>query len=114
MLLDVRTYETRPGMLKTHLALYAEFGFPAQRRHLGEPLAYLTTETGNPNEYVHIWVYTDAADREARRTAMYADPEWLSYMRRSAELGALVAQSNRLMRPVEFASQEALQAHAKG
>ena len=111
MILDVRTYETRPGMLKAHLALYAEFGFTPQRKHLGEPLAYLTTETGNANEYVHIWVYTDAADREARRAALYADLDWLAYLDKSAKLGALVSQTNTLMRPVDFADHAALAAY---
>ena len=102
MLLDVRTYACRPGMIKRHLALYAEYGKPPQTRHLGEPLAYLTTETGDPNEYMHIWVFESAADREARRAAMWQDPDWLEYIRRSAELGALVSQHNKLMTPVDF------------
>lgn len=102
MLLDVRTYCCRPGTLKAHLALYQEYGKAPQTRHLGQPLAYLTTETGNPNEYVHIWVYRDAADRQSKRAAMVADPDWQDYLRRSAELGALVSQSNRLMQPVDF------------
>ena len=33
---------------------------------------------------------------------MWSDPEWLAYTRASAELGALVSQSNRLMVPVGF------------
>lgn len=102
MLLDVRTYCCRPGMLKSHLALYVEYGKAAQTRHLGQPLAYLTTETGDPNEYVHIWVYKDAADRQAKRAAMVADPDWQEYLRRNAEFGALVSQNNRLMQPVDF------------
>jgi hypothetical protein len=102
MLLDVRTYRVRPGSLKAHFELYEKFGKPPQTRHLGRPLAYLRTETGDPNEYVHIWVYENAADREARRAAMQADPDWQDYLRRSAELGALVSQSNRLMVPVDF------------
>lgn len=102
MLLDVRTYTVKPGTLAAHLKLYAEFGKGPQARNLGQPLAYLKTETGNPNEYVHIWVYKNAGDREARRAAMWADPEWLAYTKKSAELGALVAQSNKLMTPVDF------------
>lgn len=102
MLLDVRTYRVKPGSLKAHLALYAEFGKTPQTKHLGTPLAYLTTETGDPNEYVHIWVYENAGDREAKRNAMWADPDWLAYTKRSAELGALVQQNNQLMKPVDF------------
>ncbi len=102
MLLDVRTYSCRPGTIKTHLALYAEYGKDPQTRHLGPPLAYLATETGNVNEYMHIWVFENAADRETRRASMWADPDWLEYIRRSAELGALVSQHNKLMKPVDF------------
>ena len=74
MLLDVRTYTCRPGTIKKHLELYEKYGKAPQTRHLGQPLAYLVTETGNPNQYVHIWVYENAGDREAKRAAMQADP----------------------------------------
>ncbi len=102
MLLDVRTYRCKPGSIKKHLALYAEYGKQPQTRHLGQPLAYLVTETGNVNEFMHIWVYKDAADRESRRAAMWKDPDWLDYTKRSADLGALVDQRNKLMTPVDF------------
>ena len=102
MLLDVRTYTLKPNSLNAHFALYEKYGKGPQTRHLGQPLAYLKTETGDPNEYVHIWVYQDAADRAARRAAMQSDPEWLDYTKRSAELGALIRQQNKLMTPVDF------------
>ena len=102
MLLDVRTYRVKPGQLNAHFAVYEKYGKPAQTRHLGRPLVYLRTETGDPNEYVHIWVYENAADREKKRAAMMADPGWQDYLKRSAALGALVSQSNRLMVPVDF------------
>jgi len=66
MLLDVRTYRCKPGTINTHLKLYSEMGKPAQSKHLGQPLLFATTETGNPNEYTHIWVYKNADDREKR------------------------------------------------
>ena len=65
MLADVRTYTVRPGTLKKQLALYAKHGFVPQKRHFGEPLAYLTADVGDVNTYLHIWVYEDAADRAA-------------------------------------------------
>ena len=102
MLLDVRTYRCKPGTINAHLKLYEEMGKAPQFRCLGEPLAYLKTETGNPNEYVHIWVYENAGDREAKRASMWADPEWLAYTKESAKLGALVHQENKLMTPVDF------------
>jgi hypothetical protein len=97
MLYDVRTYACRPGTIKKHQALYLEYGFEVQKRHLGEPLVYLLTDTGDVNSYLHIWVYQNAADRETRRAAMMRDPQWLDYLGKSADAGYLIKQENRLM-----------------
>ncbi len=102
MLYDHRTYTCRPGTLKPQLALYEAFGWAAQRKHLGDPLLYAMTETGNVNSYTHVWVYRDAADRAGRRAAMLADPEWLTYVQKSAEAGYLVSQENKLLVDVPF------------
>ncbi len=102
MLLDVRTYTCRPGMIKKHFELYDRLGKGPQTKHLGQPFAYLQTETGNVNSFLHIWAYENAADREKRRAAMQADPDWIAYQTESAKLGALESQENRLMKPVDF------------
>ena len=99
MLIDHRTYTVRPGTMPLQMKLYEEFGLAAQKRHLGEPLAYLIAELGELNTYVHIWVYKDAADRAAKRAAMQADPEWQVFMRKGAEAGYLIKQENKLMTP---------------
>ena len=69
MLFDVRTYTCRPGGIRKQMELYLEKGWEAQRRHLGEPLFYGACETGDPNQYVHIWVYENAGDRTGRPTS---------------------------------------------
>ncbi|MDP3797023.1 MAG: NIPSNAP family protein [Polaromonas sp.] len=102
MLYDVRTYTCLPGTLKKHMTLYGEHGYHVQRRHLGEPLAYLQTETGNVNSYTHIWVFENAADRSDRRAALQRDPEWVSYLEKSAQAAYLVSQETRLMVPAPF------------
>jgi hypothetical protein len=102
MLIDHRTYTVKPGTMAKQLALYEEYGFGPQRRHLGEPLAYLITESGEVNTYVHIWVYKDAADRAARRAAMAADSDWQVYLQKTAEAGYLIGQRNNLMTPATF------------
>ena len=53
------------------MALYEKYGWAVQKRHFGEPLAWIVAETGDVNSYVHIWVYEDAADRNRKRAAMY-------------------------------------------
>ena len=69
MLIDLRTYTVRPGTMALQVKLYEEYGMKPQKRHLGEPLAWLITESGEVNTYVHIWVYKDAADRATKRAA---------------------------------------------
>lgn len=90
-------------MLQKQLALYEMYGFAAQKRHLGEPLAYLTTETGDVNTFVHIWVYQDAADRTRRRNALMQDADWRIYVDKAAEAGYVVKQETKLMVPAPFA-----------
>ena len=102
MLYDVRTYVCRPGTIKAHLAIYEEHGFEVQKKHLGEPVLYAQTETGNVNSYIHVWAYKDAADRAPPRAALHADPGWIAYMKRSAEAGYLQSQNTQLMTPVSF------------
>ena len=103
MLLDHRTYVCRPGTIKSQLELYAEYGYPVQVKHLGEPVVYAAVETGDVNSYIHVWAYDSAADRAAKRAAMQADPEWRDYLKRSREAGYQVSQSNTLLTPVDFA-----------
>lgn len=102
MLLDVRIYTCHPGMIQKHLEVYKEFGKGPQTKHLGQPMAYAKCETGNPNQYIHIWVYEDAGDRERKRAAMWSDPDWITYTQKSAQLGALKNQENTLWSPVDF------------
>ncbi len=102
MIYDHRTYVCKPGMIKAHLELYAEQGFAPQSRHLGKPVLYGTTDVGDVNSYVHVWAYKDMAERAARRAAMWADPEWLAYVKVSGELGAMVHQENKILVATAF------------
>ena len=102
MLVDHRTYRMKPGRMQAHLDLYEQYGYAAQVRHLGKPLAHMVAETGELNTLVHIWVYEDAADRAKRRAAMAADPEWQLYLKKNAEAGNLDQQVTKLMTPTKF------------
>jgi hypothetical protein len=102
MIFDHRTYTLKPGMVRPHLAQYEQYGMKAQMRHLGTPVLYATTEVGDVNSYVHVWAYKDLADRTAKRAAMWTDPEWLDYVKRSQELGALLSQENKILVAAPF------------
>ena len=49
MLFDVRTYTCRPGTIRKQMALYEEHGLAVQTKHLGPPVFYGLTETGDVN-----------------------------------------------------------------
>ena len=104
MIFDHRTYRCQPGTIKKQMKLYEDNGLAAQVRHLGEPLLYAATETGDVNSYVHIWVYESAADRETKRAAMQSDVEWQNYLKQSAEAGYLIEQVNKILTPAPFFS----------
>src|SRR5260370_36214034 len=97
VLIDHRYYRIKPGMVPAHLELYEQAGFKAQSRHLGQPFAYLFTESGEVNTLVHMWLYDDVADRARRRAAMAADPEWQNYLRLNNEAGYRDSPQNNLM-----------------
>jgi hypothetical protein len=103
VLVDHRTYNIKPGKMAAYLELYEQFGLTPQKRHLGEPVAYMFAESGELNTAVHIWAYKDATDRATRRAAMAADPEWQAYLKKSAEAGFIEKQVTKLMIPAKFA-----------
>lgn len=104
MIIDQRTYTIRIGAMREFLSLYAKEGLAVQTRHLGPPLGYCTTEVGDLNQVVHLWQYTDMADRERRRAALEADPQWLAYRSKAGALGQVVDQTNTLLKTVDFAA----------
>ena len=97
MIFDHRTYVCKPQLLKAHIALYEKMGAAVQKKHLGEPLLWATTDIGDVNSYVHVWCYKDAGDRAAKRAKLWADPQWLAYVAESNTLGALMSQDNKIL-----------------
>jgi hypothetical protein len=103
VIVDHRTYKVKPGTLPQQLAIYEKYGFPVQLKYLGKPLAFLTAETGELNTMIHLWAYESAADREQRRAAMAADPDWGVYVKALADAQLVVDMRTNLMVPTSFA-----------
>jgi hypothetical protein len=102
MLLNVRTYNCRPGTRNKHLALNEKLGRGPQTRFRGQLLPFPVTETGNVNQYLHVRAYKNAGDRERKRAALWTDAQCLAYAEESRKLDALPCQKNRLMTPAAF------------
>jgi hypothetical protein len=102
MIVDIRTYTAYPGKTNAYLALYEAEGFPTQVKHLGKPIGYFVSEIGELNQIVHMWGYESMADREKKRAAMYADPAWQAYLKKSAEAGYIMHQENKIVKSTSF------------
>lgn len=107
MIVDHRTYTIPVGLMRDFLSLYAAEGRAVQVRHLGEPLGYFTTDVGELTQVVHLWRYDDLADRDRRRAALEADPQWLAYRAKASKLGHVTRQVNSILRAVDFAAMQA-------
>jgi len=100
MLLDLRTYTFHPGRLAEFLPAFEQEGLALQAGHCGRLVLYATTESGTLNQVVQCWAYQDAADRDARRAALWSDPAWQAFGKRA--LPMIQHQENRLLAPTAF------------
>jgi hypothetical protein len=78
MIIEQRIYTLKPGKTATYLALYQEKGLAVQKHHLGRLVGYFTSEYGELNQITHLWAYDDHADRARRRSALFADKQWIA------------------------------------
>ena len=100
--IDLRIYTIRSRSMPQYLKLFEELALPVARRHFGEPLGYYVTQIGPLNQVVHLWGFESRAELEQRQAAVAGDPEFAKYL--AATEGLVVAQEDRIMRPVEFKS----------
>lgn len=102
MIVEHRTYSFRPGTVDGWLKKYETEGLPIQKRHLNTFLGLYVSEIGSLHTTVLMWAYDSLADREARRAAMYADPEWQAFIADVWSLNAIQRQDVMIMNPAPF------------
>jgi len=102
MIIEHRTYTFRPGTVDGWLRKYQAEGLPIQTRHLNRFIGLFVSEIGQLHRTVLIWAYDDLADREARRKAMYADPEWEAFINSVWHLKAILNQDVMIMNPADY------------
>lgn len=102
MIVEHRTYTFRPGMVAAWMAKYEAEGLPIQKKHLNRFLGLYASEIGRLHTTVLMWAYDSLADREARRSAMYADPDWQKFIAEVWALGAIESQDVMIMNPAPF------------
>lgn len=100
MIIEERIYTFAPGKMQSYLDRFFVEALPIMRQHLGEPHGCFVTETGDLNQFVHLWRYESMADRETRRASMYGDPRWIDYIKRAGEDRRVDHQHTRLLRSI--------------
>lgn len=100
LILDERSYAIHPAHVRDYLDLYVAEGMALQVQHLGRLLGWFTTDTGTVNEVVHMWLYDDMADRERRRLALEADPQWWAFRAKTSPY--VQSMRSRILRPTAF------------
>ena len=78
-LYEMRTYTLQVGKMGEAVELYTKFGFPAlQKGHHDKHLVgYFQADTGMINQLVHIWKFSDDADRRAHWAAVFANKDFV-------------------------------------
>src|ERR1700729_3064657 len=99
MIFDHRIYTIKPNQVPKFLETYERLTLPLQRKHLGEPYGFFVTHIGPLSRVVHLGQYESLADREQRRDAMEADPEWQAYRDVPLEEDTLVDMENQILKP---------------
>ena len=78
-LYELRTYTLRVGTMAEAVKLYQESGFPALQngKHDRKLVGYFQADTGTINQLVHLWKFTDDADRRAHWASVFANRDFV-------------------------------------
>ena len=100
MIVEQRDYHVHTGKLPELVRLYADEGIAIQQEVLGGLLGAFTTDVGALSTYTSLWGYPSLAEREERRAALQARPDWQAFLARIQPL--IHTQTNRILVPTSF------------
>jgi hypothetical protein len=100
MYVEERMYTLQIGKAAEYFRNYEEFGMKVQLKHLPNMVGYYVTEVGELNKVIHLWAYDDLNERDRRRAAMQADPEWQAYLVKNRPF--MLSQETRIMKCAPF------------
>ena len=95
MIIEVRTYQLRPGTLAEAEKRFGE-ALPAREKH-SKLAAFWHTEVGALNQIIHVWQYDSFAQRAAVRAAATKEEGWPPAIREF-----VVSQQSEVFIPAPF------------
>jgi len=100
MIIEMRTYTIVPGRVAEYLKRYEQEGVEIQKEILGNLVGSFTSATGELNQLVQLWGYSDLLERETRRARLWANPQFIAFAEKIYPL--IVKQENVLLQPTNF------------
>jgi hypothetical protein len=100
MIVEMRTYTLALGSTPRYFRVYGEKGLAIQKKILGHFMGYYAVEVGPLNQVIHLWAYENMEERTRRRAELWANEEWLAYVRENGSL--VVKQENQILTPAPF------------
>jgi NIPSNAP len=100
VIVEQRDYHVTPGRLAEVVRMYADEGIAIQQEALGGFIGAFTTDVGALSTYTSMWRYASFGEREERRAALQARPDWQAFLARIQPL--IHTQQNRILVPTSF------------
>ncbi len=110
-LLEIRSYEVKPGTRDEYDRLFREEAAPLLRRFDIDVVA-VGPSAGDPNGYFLMRAFEDLEDRARREDHFYASPEWRQGPR-EAVLACIVVYTDAVLELPERAIEELRSALAR-
>ena len=76
MLYELRTYTVKPGTLGDMVKAASTVSLDIRGNNYGKLEGYWSTEIGPLNQVLHLWSYSDFADRARLRAELAKNPRW--------------------------------------
>ncbi len=102
MIYDLRTFTVKSGRFLEFIERHKKIAYPILRIHLGKPIGYWTSVTGEMNQFIHLWQFENFDDMEKRQNALSGDPAWREYVKSLGESAILQRQQSVFLKPIEI------------
>lgn len=100
MIVEQRIYTLQTGKVAAYRDYFEKHGLEVQSRILGNLLGFFTSDIGEQNQVIQLWGFASYEDRQARRTELFKNKEWLDYLAGAPQV--IVRQENRILAPTAF------------
>lgn len=103
MLYEMRTYEALPGRLQAVQSQFRDGFNQMFQRHGMQVVGYWTYVHGGwSDQLLYLMAFEDAADRERKWAAFYADPQFREVLEMSGGAPAVARIRSEILRPTDY------------